>query len=401
MPEPDKKLPGKVQPGKVQPDKVQPDKKLKVALVHYWLVGMRGGEKVLEALCELYPDADIYTHVHAPEKISDALNRHQIKTSLIQKLPFAQRMYQSYLPFMPFALEQLDLRDYDLVISSESGPAKGVLTQPDTLHICYCHTPMRYLWNMYQDYLAQSSKVKRLIFRLLAGGLRRWDLAAAQRVDRYIANSGAVASRIRKFYRRDASVIFPPVDISAFTPAPAEDFYLVLGQLVTYKRADVAVEAFTKMGKKLVVIGEGEQKALLERIAGPTVEVMGSQPFEVVKDRLARCKALIFPGEEDFGIVPLEAMASGKPVIAYAKGGALDTVIDGKTGIHVADQTVDGFTQAVQALEANPEQFDPQVLRAHAESFDKEKFKAQISAFISDALADHRAAMRGETSLPQ
>ncbi|MCR9255641.1 MAG: glycosyltransferase [Alphaproteobacteria bacterium] len=358
---------------------------------------MRGGEKVLEALCELYPDADLYTHVYDPEAVSPTIRRHLIRTTLIDKLPRAKRMYQSYLPLMPFALEQLDLRAYDLVISSESGPAKGVLTLPETLHVCYCHTPMRYLWSMYQDYLSETSGLKKLMFRLLAGGLRRWDLAAAARVDRYIANSTAVAGRISKYYRREAAVIFPPVDVAAFKTAPAEDFYLVLGQLVSYKRADMAVEAFTRMGKRLVVIGEGEQLDHLKRIAGPTVEVMGGQPFDVVKDRIARCKALVFPGEEDFGIVPLEAMAAGKPVIAYAKGGALDTVIDGKTGLHVHDQTVDGFVQAVERLEAAPEMFDPDVLRAHAEGFGRDRFKTEVRTFIEDAWSRHRASLRGGT----
>jgi len=373
----------------------------KVAIVHYWLVGMRGGEKVLEAIAELYPDADIYTHVHDPAAVSPALNRHRVHTTLIARLPRASRMYQSYLPFMPFALEQLDLRGYDLVISSESGPAKGVLTLPETLHVCYCHTPMRYLWSMYQDYLEGTSGLKKLAFRLLAGGLRRWDYVSAARVDRFIANSTAVADRIQKYYRRDATVIFPPVDVTAFDPAPAEDFYLVLGQLVPYKRADIAVAACNRLGRKLVVIGEGEQRAHLEKIAGPTVTVMGSQSFDVVKDRLARCRALLFPGEEDFGIVPLEAMAAGKPVIAYAKGGALDTVVDGKTGIHVADQDVDAFARAIETFEADPDRFDPAALRHHADAFNRARFQAEIQAFIADAWARHHASPRVGTNPPR
>jgi glycosyltransferase involved in cell wall biosynthesis len=361
---------------------------MKVAIVHYWLVNMRGGEKVVEALCELFPQADIFTHVYDAEAMSPTIRSHKVTTTFIQKLPQARKRYQSYLPLMPLALEQLDLRDYDVVISSESGPAKGVLTRSDALHICYCHTPMRYVWDMYHDYLGGAGFLKRALMLPLIHYLKLWDFASAARVDHFIANSSFVAGRIAKHYRREAKVIHPPVATSDFVPSAAhDDFYLVMGQLVRYKRVDIAVEAFNRNGRRLVIIGAGETLDELKSLARPNVEVLGRQPFSVIKDHLSRCRALIFPGVEDFGIVPLEAMASGKPVLAYQEGGALETVVDGVTGLFFDEQSAGALAEAVTRFEGAEKQFDPARIAAHAASFDHEVFKKRMAEFVEEALA--------------
>lgn len=360
---------------------------MKVAIVHYWLVTMRGGEKVVEAVCELFPQADIFTHVYDPSAVSPTIRQHKVTTTFIQKLPLAGKKYQSYLPLMPLALEQLDLRAYDLIISSESGPAKGVITRPDATHICYCHTPMRYVWDMYLDYRKSAGTLKKLLMLPLIHYLKMWDYVSAGRVDYFIANSRFVAERIAKHYRCPAEVIHPPVATADFEPSPGhEDFYLVMGQLVGYKRVDIAVEAFNRLGRRLVIIGEGEALAEVKRMAGPKVEVLGWQPFTVIRDHLARCRALVFPGEEDFGIVPVEAMACGKPVIAYQAGGALETVINGETGLFFGQQTSDSLIDAVQRFESAESAFDAQRIAGHARMFDKEIFKKKITGFIQEKI---------------
>ena len=359
----------------------------KVAIVHYWLNGMRGGEKVLESLCRLYPEADIYTHAYEPDKISDTINRHNIFTTFIAKLPLSKKKYQAYLPLMPTALEELDLSKYDLVISSESGPAKGVITRPDAVHICYCHSPMRYVWDMYHEYVAGKSLFKRLLISPLIHYLKFWDALSANRVDYFIANSSYIAKRIRKLYRRSATVINPPVDFDAFyTSETTGDYYLLLGQLVPYKKADMAVEAFKKSGKRLIVVGEGEcKKDILKQAQGyDNIEILGKQPFSEICRLYAECKALIFPGIEDFGIVPLEAMASGRPVIAYAKGGVLDSVKDGETGLFYHQQTADALVGAVEHFET--ETYDSNTIREHARTFSIANFEAQLTSFINNKL---------------
>lgn len=367
---------------------------MKVAIVHYWLLTMRGGERVVEALCELYPDADIYTHVAKPEALSDTIRRHRIRETSIARLPGARRHYQKYLPLMPLALEKLDLRDYDLVVTSECGPAKGVITTPRTLHVCYCHSPMRYVWDMHWDYVKGVSKPLRPLARGLLHYVRRWDLASAFRVDHFLANSEFVARRIDKHYRREAEVIHPPVDVAAFEIADStDDYYLMVGQLVPYKRADLAVRAFTRAGKPLRVIGDGEQLAALRRMAGPTVEVMGRQSESVIRESYARCRALVFPGEEDFGIVPVEAMASGRPVIAYGRGGALETVVDGRTGLFFDEQTEESLLAAVQRFEQVEDTFDPAEIRRHASAFDREVFKDRFRARVDSLMREHRARL--------
>ena len=355
---------------------------MKVAIIHYWLVNMRGGEKVLQALCELFPKADIYTHVHDAAAVGNAFPGHQIKTSFIQKLPGAKRYYQNYLPLMPLALEQLDLRGYDLVISSESGPAKGVITSPDTVHICYCHSPMRYAWDMYHEYRANASWLRRLVMPSLMHYVRQWDLASASRVDCFVANSRFVAGRIKKYYRRDAEVIHPPIVVDDFiTSDQQDDYYLMVGQLTPYKRADLAVEAFNQSGRKLVVIGDGEQLKSLQQLAQPNVKIMGRQPFDVIREHYSKCQALIFPGVEDFGMVPIEAMASGRPVIAYARGGALETVRENLSGLFFHEQTIESLNASVAAFEAGGS-FDSCAITEYARDFDKSVFNKNFMAVV-------------------
>lgn len=374
---------------------------MKVALVHYWLVNMRGGEKVLEALCELFPEADIFTHVHRPDRVSETINKHRVQTTFISRLPLAASLYKQYLPFMPLALEQLDLRGYDLVISSESGPAKGVITRPDALHLCYCHTPMRYVWNMYQDYLEAASPPSRVAMPWLIHRLRMWDFQSAARVDAFVANSQNVARQIWRYYRREATVVYPPVDVEAFDHrAPRDDFYLYVGELTRYKRVDLAVKAFSTAGKRLVVIGDGNEAEALKAAAGPTVTFLGRQPFPVLRDHYARCRALVFPGEEDFGIVPVEAMASGAPVIAFRRGGALETVVPGETGVLFDAQTEDSLLAGVRAFEATESLFCREGIAAHSRQYSKSNFKSRFLDALEAASAGPKTPVRAAAPLP-
>src|SRR5216684_5821961 len=366
---------------------------MRVAIIHYWLVGMRGGEKVIEALCEMYPQADIFTHVYVPEMVSGRIRQHRIIPTFINALPRAAKMYKTYLPLMPLALEQLDLRGYDLVISSESGPSKGIITSSDALHVCYCHTPMRYIWNMYHEYRSTAGRVTRLLMPPLAHYLRMWDVTSAARVDTFVANSATVARRIRRYYGADSVVIHPPVDTSAFSIAPSSelgDYYLMAGELVSYKRPDLAVRAFNEMKLQLVVIGGGEMLDEVRSLAGPTVTVLGSQPFDVLKQHYARCQALIFPGEEDFGMVPVEAMASGRPVVAFGRGGATETVKDGVSGTFFTDQSVDAISAAVKSLAAI--EIDPEKIAAHANQFGRDQFFQKMRGHIDRLLVERAGA---------
>jgi glycosyltransferase involved in cell wall biosynthesis len=369
---------------------------LKVAIVHYWWLANRGGEAVVKALTEIYPEADIFLHVCDEDLVRSFLGndfKGRIIRSFVSKLPGAARHYQKYLPLMPMALEKWDLSSYDLVISSESGPAKGVITRPDALHICYCHSPMRYLWDMHHEYLQRAGWLTRAVFPLVAHWLRVWDRASADRVDVFVANSRFVASRIHKYYRRDSQVVFPPVDTSSFShTADRGDFYLWLGQLVPYKRPDLAIEAFNRLQLPLVVIGDGELLKELRATSRSNIRLLGRQPFHVVKDHLERCKGLIFPGVEDFGIVPVEAMASGAPVIAYARGGAMDTIVDGKTGILFHHQTAAELEAAVQRIESGAISFDRETLRSRSLEFDKSVFRRKIVEVISRAEISVRSA---------
>ncbi|NLS00455.1 glycosyltransferase family 4 protein [Rhizobium sp. P38BS-XIX] len=376
---------------------------MRVAIVHYWLVSMRGGEKVVEALCDMYPDADIFTLVYDESRVSEKIRKHKVFTSFLQRIPGAIRGYQSLLPLMPFALESFDLSRYDLIISSESGPAKGIIPPPQATHVCYCHSPMRYLWDHYHFYRSHAGLASRLMLPMLAPLLRTWDVNTSLRVDRFVANSHHVCDRIGKYYRRPATVLYPPVNVDDFTPsASREDFYLCAGQLVPYKRVDLAVQAFTRMNRNLVVIGEGKELDGLKRIAGPTITFLGRAPFSVLKEKLASCRALIFPGEEDFGIVPVEAMASGRPVIAYGSGGALETVVPDISGVLFEEQTVDALIEAVLGFEAIEHRFQPDTLQSHAQKFSLHKFTSGMQAIIDEELMVRRAGrpLQNERAAP-
>lgn len=361
---------------------------MKTAIVHYWLVGMRGGERVLEQFCRLYPDADIFTHVLQPELISDEIRRHRIQCTFISKLPFAGRHYRGYLGLMPRALEELDLSGYDLVISSESGPAKGVIVRPTARHICYCHSPMRYIWDHYPLYKRRLRLPARWVFAYVAHRMRQWDVTTAPRVDRFVANSHFVAERIRRYYKREADVVHPPVALARFSinQRPIGDYYLLVGEMVPYKRTDIAVDAFRGLNARLLVVGDGPERKRLERHAPPNVEFVHRVSSEQLCQLYGGCRALIFPAEEDFGIVALEAMACGRPVIAYGAGGAIETVKEPETGLFFEEQTADALRAAVAEFERSESRFDPTIIRRRAELFSEERFREQFSAIVAQEL---------------
>jgi len=357
----------------------------RVALIHYWMVSMRGGERVLEKLLDMHPGADIFTHVHDPAKMSDKLRAATVRESFIGRLPGAKKHYQKYLPLMPMALEELDLREYDLVISSESGPAKGVITRPDALHVCYCHSPMRYLWDHYHDYKASAGLLNRMVMPVLFHRLRQWDVSSATRVDGFIANSTFIARRIRRVWGREARVVHPPVAVDEYKPvAPSEvsDRYLWVSQMTPYKRADLALEAFNRLGVRALMVGDGEMYDFVRKNAGPNVEVRQRLNFTELKEAYATCRALVFTPEEDFGIVPVEANASGRPVIAYGRGGARDSVIDGKTGLFYYEHTAEGLIDAIRRFEEWEPDFRVEDALANARRFSPEVFETGFRAAV-------------------
>lgn len=363
--------------------------KARVALVHDWLTGMRGGERCLEVFAELFPDADLYTLLHVPGSVSPTIERRRIVTSFIQRLPQAQRRYRHYLPLFPAAVRAFDLRGYDLVLSSSHAVAKSVRVPAGALHVCYCFTPMRYVWDLYDDYFGpRSGLAARLVMPPVAVWLRRWDRRTAAGVHHFVAISRFVADRIRRAYGREADVIYPPVDVSRFRvdEAPGE-FYLVVSALTPYKRVDLAVEACNRLGRKLLVVGSGPEERRLRALAGPTVELLGWRDDAQIAELYARCRALLFPPLEDFGITPLEAMAAGRPVIAFGEGGARETVVppgegEPPTGLFFARQTVDDLTDAIQRFEASAHQFEPKALRRRAEAFDRPLFRERVHAYL-------------------
>lgn len=359
----------------------------RVALIHYWLVSMRGGERVLERLLDLFPHADIFTHVYDPARVSQKIRSANVRQTFVGALPGARRHYQKYLPFMPMALEELDLRGYDLVISSESGPAKGVITSPDTLHLCYCHSPMRYLWDHYQDYRASAGAVSRIMMPAMFHRMRQWDVSSANRVDTLVANSSFVARRIRKVWGREARVVHPPVMVDAFTPSgQISDRYLWASQMTPYKRADIALKAFNRLGVPALMVGDGEMFKFISANAGPNVEVRKRLSFQELKEAYATCRALVFTPEEDFGIVPVEANASGRPVIAYGHGGVTDSILDGKTGLFFQEQTVSALCEALKRFDQWLPTFQPEDAIHNARRFAPEVFDNGIL----DALRSYR-----------
>jgi glycosyltransferase involved in cell wall biosynthesis len=363
---------------------------LKVAIVHYWLVNMRGGEKVIEALLDIFPEAEIFTLVYDKSKISDKINSRKIHTSFIQKIPFGVSKYQNFFPLFPFAMEQFDLSKFDLVISSDSGFSKMALTNSKQKHVTYCHTPMRYAWDKYFEYLEENNLgfIKKLAMRVFMHYVRLTDLASSFRVDNFIANSKTVAGRINKHYRREAEVIYPPVDCARFTAAPppeegAKDpFYLFVGQLIPYKKPDIAVRAFNELGLNLIVAGTGQMEKQLMKMAAPNVKFIGRAEDARLLNLYQNCEALIFPNEEDFGIVPVECMAAGKPVIALNSGGASETVVDGKTGVLFDGCDERSLITAVRRFIALRGGFRADDIREHALGFDNEVFKNKIRAYF-------------------
>jgi glycosyltransferase involved in cell wall biosynthesis len=366
---------------------------LKVALVHDWLTGMRGGERVLEALCGLYPEADLYTLLHVRNRLSGVIEGMRIKTSCVQRLPGISKYYRYYLPFFPAAIERFDLRGYDLIISSSHCVAKGVLPMPGALHISYCHTPMRYVWDVHFDYFKDSGKgLKNFLVSALVNYLRIWDVTSSQRVDEFVANSRFVQQRIKKYYRRESTVIHPPVNCDYFQPSKeskAGDYFLMVTALVPYKRVDLAIDAFNRLGKPLLIVGDGQGRKELKKRAGKNIEFLGWQGDEKIRECYQGCRALIFPGKEDFGITPVEAQACGKPVIAYGDGGILETVRPfplerQPTGVFFDQPTAESLIQAVDLFERNRDRFDPQAIRTHAFRFDQENFRVKIRSFVEE-----------------
>ncbi len=366
----------------------------RVALIHDWLTGMRGGEKVLEELCLMFPEADIFTLIHTPDRISEGIEKHRIIESPIVRLPFGRRFFRTYLPLFPWAMESFDLKGYDLIISSSHSVAKGVIPTPDALHVTYAHTPMRYVWDVRSDYLGpqQLSQPLRAAAGLVAHYLRIWDEVSAARVDRFAANSGHIRDRIRKYYRREATVIYPPVAIDHFSlEHKASGYFLVVSALVPYKRVDLAVEACSRLGLRLIVVGEGSEDRKLARLAGGSVEFVGSVSLEKIIELYQGADALIHAGEEDFGIVLVEAQACGCPVIAYGRGGALETVIsDGaeRTGVFFHEQSVASLMELLRGFD--PDQFDAEAIRRNAERFNRDRFLNEMTEFIHNAWEDNR-----------
>jgi glycosyltransferase involved in cell wall biosynthesis len=378
--------------------------KLRVAIVHYWLLGHAGGERVVEALADIFPQADLYAAIADPARMPPGLRHRRIRTSFLQKIPFSKRFYRHLLLAHPLALEALDFSGYDLILSSESGPAKGILSPAETCHICYCHTPMRYLWDMYHGYRSSLPIGTRSIFSLGAHYMRLWDTASAARVDYFVANSHNVASRIRKIYRRDSTVIYPPAVVEdAELANSVEDYYLVVSRLTAYKRVDLAIEACKRLGRRLRIVGTGGEYKALRRMGGPGIEFLGHLSDREVHKNYASCRALLFPGEEDFGIVPVEAQSFGRPVIAFGRGGVLETVIGMSsskgiparqaTGVFFFQQAVDAVVQAIMDFESAESQFDSKSIRDSVSQFSRSRFEREISFFVQRALLGHRVVL--------
>ncbi|WP_298808620.1 glycosyltransferase family 4 protein [uncultured Sphingomonas sp.] len=375
---------------------------MKVAIVHDWLTLKGGGENCLDQFLNLYPQADLFCVVDfLPEAERGFLAGHRITTSFVQNLPGARKHYRSYLPLMPLAVEQLDLTSYDLVISSTASVAKGVITGPDQVHIAYTHSPMRYAWDLQHQYLAEAKMMRGLksfIARVVLHYMRLWDLRTANGVDQFVANSNFIARRIHKVYGRSAIVIHPPVNLDRFTLCEQkDDFYVTMSRMVPYKRIPLIVEAFQHMpDKKLVVIGDGPEMPAVRAAAGPNVQIMGKQPDAVVADHLQRARAFLFAAEEDFGIAPLEAQACGTPVIAYGKGGALETIRGwpgpGRTGVFFPEQTPEAIVAAVAELEAENDAITPTACRENAERFAVKRFRNQFGDLVNQVMRTHENA---------
>lgn len=365
---------------------------MKLALVHDWLNGMRGGEKVLEVLCDLFPDADLYTLFYEPLRVSPKIRAMNPRTSVLQRLPFGRRHYRHYLPLYPWAIGKFDMRIYDTVISSSHCAAKGVRLREGQVHICYCHAPMRYIWDQYEAYFGGRNRwrLSSIVMRLFRERLRRWDVATAQRVDAFIANSQTVAHRIAQYYEQEAVVVHPPVDTEFFRPIGGVDdgeYFLVVSALVPYKRIDLAIEAFNDMKTPLWVVGEGPERARLERLAGPSIRFLGWVDDDTLLRLFNGCRALVFPGEEDFGITAVEAQACGRPVVALQRGGVVESVRDGRTGLFFNEPTVEALCDAVQQFKQIV--FDRGVIRAVAERYGGDHCRTELAKTIQSILGQY------------
>lgn len=359
---------------------------MKVAIVHEWLSVYGGSERVVEEIHELFPEAPIYTLVYDEENMPERFKKYDIRTTFVQKLPFAKKKYPNYLPLMPRAFEEIDLTQYDLVISSSTACAKGVITRSDAIHICYCHTPMRYAWEFYYEYTREMGRFKRFIVSLFMHKIRMWDYLAASRVDYFIANSNYIKGRIEKYYRRTSEVIFPPVNTHLYYIGKKGESYLIVSRMVTYKRVDLAIEAFNQLGLSLIIIGGGPEEKKLKALAKDNIKFLGRLSDKEIVEYYAQSKAFIFPGEEDFGITPIEAQASGTPVIAYGRGGALDTVRDGESGILFKEQTVASLIQAVQQFEKDGVSWSAHQIKVNSEQFSVKSFKSKLKSYIKECL---------------
>ncbi len=374
---------------------------MKVAIVHEWIVTYAGSERVLEQILQLYPEADLFCVVDflPPEERGFLTNR-RIMTTFIQNLPWARKKYRSYLPLMPLAIEQLDLSGYDLIISSSHAVAKGVLTGPDQLHLCYCYSPMRYAWDLQHQYLRESGLergVRAIAAQYILHRMRLWDMRTVNGVDGFVAISKFIARRIAKVYRRESTVIYPPVDVESFTPAGGrEDFFVTASRMVPYKRIDLVVEAFAAMPeRRLIVIGDGPEARRIRTKGGPNIQFLGQQPFEVLRDHLRRARAFVFAAEEDFGILPLEAQACGTPVLAYGRGGALETIRDMSesepTGIFFREQTVRSLQNAVERFEGEGASITGNACRQNALRFSTEHFRSEMELYVAECWKQFQA----------
>lgn len=396
---------------------------MKIALAHDWLNQMGGAENVLERLVEMYPGAPVFTSIYGPELMPALYRRWDIRSTWLNRAPAIHHHHQPYLPLYPAAVGSMDFGGYDLILSNKSGFIHGLRHSPEQLHICYCLAPTRYVWD-YGSYAAREGFGRWVGWMIgpVIRRLRRWDFEAAQKeewkvggleggrtvisatsaarkqtrragVDHFIAISKDIQARIKKYYQRESVVIYPPVDTRRFRPLPAGrecgDFYLIVSRLIPYKRIDLAIQALTRLGKRLIIVGDGRDRARLEAMAGPTVEFMGRQPDDMVADLMAHCRAFLFPGFEDFGIAPVEAQAAGRPVIAFGQGGALDTVIEGQTGLFFPKQSVEALIETVEQFERLS--FDPATIRANAEKFSVERFKQELSDFVTQKWQEFRS----------
>lgn len=362
---------------------------MKVALAHHWLTHARGGEKVLTQIASLFPGSDIFTLLHDRQLKVEGLDRHRVVPSLLDRVPGALRLYRHLLPAHPTAIRRLHVpTDVDLLLSSDAALIKGITTSDSTMHVCYCHSPPRYLWELGDDY-KKASVAARIALDRFAPSLRRFDFEAAQRVDHFIANSHFVADRIRNYYHRDSEVIYPPVAVGDFrADRRRERFALVVSELVPYKRIDVAVEAFNRIDRPLVVIGDGPERKRLESLAGRNITFLGRQPFAAVKNHFETAAAFVFPGIEDFGITPVEAQASGCPVLAFRAGGALETVLEGRTGFFFDEQDPDALAAVMSSSDWNS--IEPAACAKHAQSFSIERFRQEYQSFLAGVVSRPR-----------